>query len=99
MANKTANVTSRVSAETKQKAEAILAKLGIPQSVAIDIYYHQIIEHNGIPFPVTLAAVPLARDEMSKKEFDDMLTTGLRQTKSGDEQDVGEIFEELKMGG
>ena len=54
MATKTANVNSRMKLDIKQQAESILDRLGIPRSVAIDMYYRQIIAHNGIPFALTL---------------------------------------------
>ena len=50
-ATKTANVNARIDLAIKTKAEEILARLGLPRSVAIDAYYRQIIIHEGIPFP------------------------------------------------
>ena len=43
MATKSANVMARVEPDIKAKAEAILARLGIPASVVINALYHQII--------------------------------------------------------
>jgi addiction module RelB/DinJ family antitoxin len=62
--SKTANVNSRISLEVKQQAEHILDNLGIPRAVAIDMFYRQIIAHNGIPFSVTLPTYVPARDEI-----------------------------------
>ena len=93
MATKTANVNSRMSLEIKKQAEAILERLGIPRSVAIDMYYRQIIAHNGIPFSLTL---PPARNEMTDEQFDQMLATGLKQAKANDSVDVDEAFKELE---
>ena len=98
MANKTANVTSRMPGEIKEQAEAILARLGIPHSVAIDIYYRQIIAHNGIPFPVTIPNIPPVRSEMSDEEFGQMMAKGLEQAKKNESYDVDEVFAELKKG-
>ncbi len=39
MATKSANVLARVEPEVKEQAEAILSKLGIPASVAINALY------------------------------------------------------------
>ena len=68
---KTANVYARIEPEIKNKAEDILKKIGIPASVAINMYYKQIIVSNGIPFKVT-ADVPkqIDLDSMTKDEFD-----------------------------
>ena len=96
MAVKTANVNSRMQVNIKQQAESILDRLGIPRSVAIDMYYRQIIAHNGIPFSVTLPAAVPARDEMSVAEFNRMMEIGLQQAKDDDSFDVDEVFAELE---
>lgn len=97
MAAKTANVNSRMQSDIKQQAERILERLGIPRSVAIDMYYRQIIAHNGIPFSVTLPAAVPARDEMTKAEFNRMMATGLQQAKDDDSFEVDEVFADLEM--
>ena len=96
MAVKTANVNSRMKLDIKQQAEDILDRLGIPRSVAIDMYYRQIIAHNGIPFSLTLPTTVPARDEMTTAQFNQMMATGLRQAKEDDSFDVGEVFAELE---
>lgn len=98
MPNKTANVTSRMPGEIKEQAEAILARLGIPHSVAIDMYYRQIIAHNGIPFSVTLPSTPPVRGEMTQEDFDAMMAKGLEQAKKNESYDVDEVFDELEKG-
>ena len=96
MAVKTANVNSRMKLDVKQRAEGILDRLGIPRSVAIDMYYRQIIAHNGIPFTLTLPATVPSRDEMTTAQFDQMMATGLQQAKEDDSFDVEEVFQELE---
>jgi len=96
MAVKTANVNSRMKLDVKQQAESILDRLGIPRSVAIDMYYRQIIAHNGIPFSLTLPTTVPARDEMTTTQFDRMMATGLQQAKEDDSFDADEVFGELE---
>jgi len=96
MAMKTASVNSRMRVDIKQQAEEILDRLGIPRSVAMDMYYRQIIAHNGIPFSLTLPATVPARDEMTAAQFDQMMATGLKQAKEDDSFDVDEVFAELE---
>lgn len=96
MATKTASVNSRMRVDIKQQAEGILDRLGIPRSVAMDMFYRQIIAHNGIPFSVTLPGTVPARDEMTVAQFDQMMATGLRQAKEDDSFDVDEVFAELE---
>ena len=96
MAVKTANVNSRMKVDIKQQAESILEKLGIPRSVAIDMYYRQIIAHNGIPFSLTIPPSVPARDEMTTVQFNQMMATGLKQAKEDDSFDVDEAFAQLE---
>lgn len=98
MATKTANMNLRIKLDIKQQAEEILEQLGIPRSVAIDMFYRQIIAHNGIPFSLTLPVKASARDEMSLAQFDKMMEIGLKQAKEGDSFDIDEVFDELEGG-
>ena len=51
---KTATVNVRIQENIKVEAEAILKKLGLTRATAIDLFYRQIIMHNGIPFSLEL---------------------------------------------
>lgn len=51
---KTATVNVRIQENVKIEAEAILKKLGLTRATAIDLFYRQIIMHNGIPFPLEI---------------------------------------------
>ncbi|WP_027406748.1 type II toxin-antitoxin system RelB/DinJ family antitoxin [Anaerovibrio sp. RM50] len=95
MAVKTANVNLRMKADIKEQAEIILANLGIPRSVAIDMFYRQIIAHNGIPFSLTLPNRVLARDEMTNEQFNKFMETGLKQAKQDESVEVDEGFADL----
>lgn len=59
---KTATLNLRVNPVTKDRAEAVLTKLGIPMSTAIDMYLNQISLTGGIPFAVSL---PKAHDSIN----------------------------------
>lgn len=95
MAAKTANVLARVEPEVKEKAEDILNQLGVPASVVINRLYKQIIMTKSIPFPLSIPNAPLARDEMSKEEFDTMMGKGLAQAKAGQGVPLDEAFASL----
>ena len=98
-ATKTANVNARIDQNVKSQAEAILAKIGLPRSVAIDLYYRQIIMHGGIPFALTIPepALPV-REKMTGKQFDQMMATGLEQAKADDSYDFNQVFDDLEAG-
>ena len=56
MATKSANLYARIEPDVKEKAENILATLGIPASNAINMFYKQIILQRGLPFEVKIAS-------------------------------------------
>ncbi len=95
---KTANVNCRISEDVKYKAEEILSKIGLPRSVAIDMFYRQIIMNNGLPFEVTLPTKPFIRENMTKDEFDSMMARGVKEANSSELYDVDEVFDELYRG-
>lgn len=50
---KTALVQARMKPSVKNKAERILKNLGLNGSQVVNMLYHQIILHRGIPFSVS----------------------------------------------
>ncbi len=54
---KTAMTHARLTPEVKDRAEAILKELGISISTAYEMFYRQIIAHNGLPFDVQIPNV------------------------------------------
>lgn len=96
MGAKTANVTARVEPDIKAQAEAVMAKLGIPVSTAINMFYREIILWNGLPFRPSLPVNDLkARDEMTKEEFDQRMAVGLEQAKQGMSSPADKVFDKL----
>ena len=70
---KTAMTHARLTPEIKEKAEAIFHDLGITVSGAYEMFYRQIIAHDGLPFELqlpnekTIKAMKEARDGKGKK--------------------------------
>lgn len=96
MGAKTANVTARVEPDIKAQAEAVMAKLGIPVSTAINMFYREIILWNGLPFRPSLPVNDLkARDEMTKEEFDQRMAVGLEQAKQGMSSPADKVYNKL----
>lgn len=98
MATKSATVTARVEPEVKYEAEQIISELGLSVSSVINSLYKQIIIKKGIPYPLTLNAIPNSVAEMSKSEFDAMLKNGLDQAKNGESMPIEEAFDDLLKG-
>ena len=96
MAAKTANVIARVEPHIKEQAESIMAQLGIPASVVINMLYKQIIMTQGIPFTLTVPNIPAARDEMDNAAFNSMMQRGLEDAKADHSHPTSEVFSELR---
>ena len=93
---KTANVLARVEPEVKEEAESILNQIGVPASVVINMLYKQIIYTRGIPFSLSLNHEPLARSEMSDKEFDSIMEKGFAQAKEGQGRALSDVTHDMK---
>lgn len=97
MATKSANVMARVEPEVKEQAENILNQLGIPASTVINLLYRQIIMTKSVPFALAVPSMPIARDEMTDKEFGAMMAHGLQQAKADQSDSVTNVFARLRQ--
>ena len=81
---KTASIYTRVDPEVKVQVEQVLSKLGIPMANAINLFLHQIILHEGIPFDVKLPAKrPLNCATLSQAQFDAEMEKGFEDLETG----------------
>ena len=96
MAAKTANILARVEPEIKEKAEAIMAQLGVPASVVINMLYKQIIMTKSIPFSLSVPTTPIALDEMDAAQFDAMMQAGFEDAKANRSRPVADVFADLR---
>ncbi len=71
--SKTAMIRARMEPEVKLQAEEILHSLGLSQTEAINIFYHQVIINKGLPFDVklpnkkTIEAIEEAKSEQGER--------------------------------
>ena len=95
---KTATVNLRINPELKSNAEGILAKLGIPMSIAVDMFLNQVVMTGGIPFPITLPNPPAEIDssQMTDEQLHKKLQKGYQSYKSGKTQDAATAFESFR---
>ena len=93
---KDATVSARVEYGVKNEAESILDQLGIPVSVVINSLYRQIIYRRGIPFAMTIPAMPKTLDSMTREEFDAKLQHSYEQSLAGQGRPYEEVFDELE---
>ncbi len=66
-----ANINVRIDSDVKKQAEEIFKKIGITPTTAINLFYHQVIITNSIPFEL-LAEIPNKTTIKALKEARDM---------------------------
>lgn len=82
MAN-TSAVYARIDTGLKENAEAILSRLGVTPSGAIQMLYSQIVLRQGLPFDLYLPRNdPAAIGGMSRTELDEELKKGVNSLRS-----------------
>ena len=96
MAAKSANLYARIEPEVKEKAESILSALGIPASSAINMFYKQIILHNGLPFKAQLPSAPLNIADMTEEQFNAEIDKGYQSMLRGEGIPAEEAFAQIK---
>jgi DNA-damage-inducible protein J len=98
MSTKTANLYARIEPDVKSQAEAILDVLGISASGAINMFYKQIILHNGLPFDVTIPAdrLPVSMRRLDQEQTDEELEKGLEDIRMGRTISADQAFEKMR---
>ena len=97
MATKSANLYARIEPDVKEKAENILATLGIPASNAINMFYKQIILQRGLPFEVKIpSARPVDISALSEVEFNEELEKGYADMQAGRTRSAKSVFADLR---
>lgn len=96
MAN-TTPLTYRIDTNIKAKAESILCDLGMTPTVAIQMFYKQVILNQGLPFHATLKSYhkPVAMGALSPEELNEELMKGynsIKNEKGYSPDEVDEIF-------
>ena len=94
---KSATLNLRVDPEVKEQAEAVLEKLGVPMSTAVDIFLRQVSLTGGIPFYVKLPQAPMSinADFMTDDEIRAKLKKGYDDVDTVKVYVAAEAFEEF----
>ena len=87
-----ANVNVRIDSKLKKQAEEVFASLGISASSAINMFYHQVVRTNSIPFELK-AEVPNETTLAALKEAEE-IEKGKKKVKSF--TDVKGLMEDLE---
>lgn len=95
---KSETLNLRVNTTLKKDAEAVLGRLGVPISTAVDMFINQIVLTGGIPFAVTLpdASKSIYTKAMSSEEIHEKIQKGYESYKEGRTQDVAKAFERFR---
>lgn len=97
MATKSANLYARIEPDVKEKAEGILAALGISASSAINMFYKQVILQRGLPFEVKIPYNrPVNMDELSEAEFNEEVEKGYADMQAGRTKDARMAFADIR---
>ena len=96
MSVKSSTVMARVEPDIKDRAEEILATLGVSSSGLINMLYRQIILTNGIPFSITIPRVLPNAEDMTDAQLDTMLEKGLAQAKAHQGCGIDDAFAALE---
>lgn len=95
---KSATLNLRVNPVVKERAEKVLSQLGVPMSIAIDMYLNQISLTGGIPFSVSLPKAPVSihADSMTTEEIHQKLEKGYNDIDAGRVQNATEAFAKFR---
>ena len=94
---KSANLYARIEPDVKEKAEDILAALGIPASNAINMFYKQIILQRGLPFAVKLPEMqPVDMSKLTAEQLDAEIEKGYADMQSGHTRSAKSVFTDIR---
>ena len=94
---KSSSIYTRVEPALKEQVEQILSKLGIPMANAINLFLHQIVLQEGIPFDVKIAKrAPLEYSTLSRKQFDAEIEKGITSLNTGKTVSSKQVREKIQ---
>lgn len=98
MAEKVGTVFARMDLGVKEKAESIFKDLGISSSAAITMFYKQVINYDGIPFPVTNSKRerPLDPSKLTREELLEEIQKGYDDVIAGRISTLEDFEKEIK---
>ena len=95
---KSATLNLRVNPDLKTNAEAILSRLGVPMSTAVDMFLNQVVLVGGIPFSVTIPAPPAEIDlsRMNEAQLHARLQKGYDDYQAGKTKNAAAVLADFE---
>lgn len=95
---KSSTLNLRINPTLKKDAESVLSRLGIPMSVAVDMFLNQVVLSGGMPFSVTLPKPPANVDasQMSEVDIHSKIMKGYDSYREGRVQNATEAFDKFR---
>lgn len=94
MANSSA-LYVRMDPTLKESAEEILSQLGISSSSVVQMFYHQIVLHRGLPLHLQLLDNRPVANGMSRTELDREIKKGIDSLEAGPLYSADDVDQEL----
>ena len=91
---KTANLNIRIDPKIKKEAEKLFSNFGMTISDAVNIFIHQSLLSEGLPFPLKLPK-PNATTLAAMEEIEDLVN----KKTSSPPQSVDEFFKDVELDG
>ena len=95
MTTKTTKINVTIQSEIKEEAEAILKALGMTPSIAIQMFYRQIIMHHGLPFKMKIHHAPFSYEDLTEEQLNTEIAKGLKDVLDGNVEPEEKVFEDL----
>lgn len=94
----TTSLSYRIDSELKNRAEMIIYDLGMTPTIAIQMFYKQIIMNHGLPFDAKLQSypIPVAMSALSDDELNAELMKGYQSIKHDRKYSPDEIDDILE---
>ena len=96
--SKSSSIYTRVEPKLKEQVEHVLSKLGLPMANAINLYLHQIVIHNGLPFEVKLPQdKPLDFSSLTDQQFNAEIEKGILSIEAGKTVSSSEVRKKMRI--
>lgn len=95
MANESVNLFAKINPDIQEQAEHILSALGITATEAINLFFQQIVLHDGLPFDVEVSRL-LDASALSEQALDSELDKGYQDLTEDRVREASAVFSDIR---